>query len=335
MRVRFWGVRGSCPAWVTSADIATRLTAALWQLGQEHSGPEISQLLSDHDAINQWITKLPPHVQGVVGGNTPCVEMRTASDDLFIIDFGTGIRALGHELAQAEFGRGAGHAHLFLSHFHWDHIQGWPFFTPAYIAGNRLEIYTAHEDLKDRLRRQQTAPFFPPASWDDMKADITYTEMGSRPLLLCDGRVRVTAMELDHPSRSYAYRFETDDKIFVYASDAAYPDLSTAAIQPYIDFYRDADLLIFDAQFSFAESYEKRTWGHSSAIIGVELALHAGVKNLALFHHDPNADDETLEYLRHVAEEYLATVPDVIYQDVVYSNKMRVLLAREDMTIEL
>ncbi|HVF10834.1 MAG TPA: MBL fold metallo-hydrolase, partial [Abditibacteriaceae bacterium] len=330
MRVRFWGVRGSCPTLLRSADIAARLQEALWLLGQEQSDLD----LSDPAAIERWIAALPPHVRGIVGGNTPCVEMRTAADDLFIIDFGTGIRELGNELARAEFGRGAGHAHLFLSHYHWDHIQGWPFFRPAYIPGNRLEIYTAHENLQERLHRQQQAPFFPPSAWDDMRADITYTEMGDQPLTLCDGRVRVTTMELDHPSRAYAYRFATDDKVFVYASDGAYTDLSATALEPYIDFYRDADLLIFDAHFSFAESFEKASWGHSSAIVGVELALHAGVKKLALFHHAPGADDVTLEHLHHVAEQYLSTVPDVVYRDAI-EGQLQIVLAREDMTIEL
>jgi ribonuclease BN (tRNA processing enzyme) len=98
-------------------------------------------------------------------------------------------------------------------------------------------------------------------------------------------------------------------------------------VRPYVDFYRDADLLIFDAQFTLVESYEKRTWGHSCAVIGVELACQAGAKNLALFHHDPGADDETLENLLQAAQEYSMAVP--------YPGNCRLLLAREGLTLEL
>ncbi|MDQ3816040.1 MAG: MBL fold metallo-hydrolase, partial [Armatimonadota bacterium] len=275
MQVRFWGARGSIPSPLLNEEMEARLVEALQRLGAESTPLD----LSDRDAVARWVAALPSHVRGYAGGNTPCVEMRTAGGDLFIIDFGSGIRPLGNELIKTEFGRGQGHAYLFLSHYHWDHIQGWPFFKPAYIPGNRMEIYTRHEHLQSRLRQHQEAPFFPPASWDDMRADISYTEIGDEPLLLCDGQVRVTCIELDHPSRAYAYRFEADDKIFVYASDATYQDMDDVALQPYVEFYRDADLLIFDAQFTLSESREKRSWGHSSAIAGVDLAYMAGVKN--------------------------------------------------------
>jgi phosphoribosyl 1,2-cyclic phosphodiesterase len=262
-----------------------------------------------------------------MGGNTPCVEMRTMAGDLFIIDLGSGLRLLGNELMSQEFGRGQGRAHFFLSHFHWDHIQGWPFFKPAYVPGNRLDLYTRHDDLESRLRAQQQAPFFPPTAWNDMRACITFNEVDDEPLVLCDGRVRITTIELDHPSRAYAYRFEADDKVFVYASDSAYRHLDSAAMQRYVDFYRDADLLIFDAQFTLVEGFEKHTWGHSSAIVGVELACQAGVKNLALFHHDPAADDASLESLLQAGEQYAAVIP--------YSSRCHLLLARENMTMEL
>lgn len=332
MQVRFWGVRGSCPAPASGDDMASRLAEALWRLGCAKDSLDLDQLLTSRASIENWVASLPPHIRTTVGGNTPCVEMRTAAGDLFIIDFGSGIRALGTELMECDFAQGRGHAHLFLSHYHWDHIQGWPFFKPAYVAGNRLDIYSRHTHLESRLRHQQEAPYFPPASWDDMRATITYNQMNDRPLLLCDGRVRVTALELDHPSRSYAYRFEADDKVFVYASDGAYLNLDDISIQPYVEFYRDADLLIFDAQFTLTESFEKRTWGHSSAIIGVELACQANVKNLALFHHDPGADDATLDHLLQVGEQYAAIVPNAVRR---MPDQCQLLLAREGMTIEL
>lgn len=331
MRVRFWGVRGSCPAPLAADDIAWRLTEALCRLGCARDTLDIESLLSDRAAVERWVAGLPTNIRSCAGGNTPCVEMRTDAGDFFIIDLGTGARALGSELIYTEFGRGQGHAHIFLSHFHWDHIQGWPFFKPAYIIGNRLDIYTRHTHLKERLHQQQEAPFFPPASWDDMRADIAYNEIDEAPLSLCDGRVKVSSIELDHPSRAYAYRFEADGKVFVYASDGAYHGLDDVSIRPFVEFFQDADLLVFDAQFTLTESFEKRTWGHSSAVIGVELACQAGVRNLALFHHDPGADDATLDHLLQVGEQYATIVPGVARRP----DQCRLLLAREGLTMEL
>lgn len=283
--------------------------------------------MSDHAALSQWIDDLPFAIRGTAGGNTPCVEMRTGAGDIFIIDLGSGLRPLGNALMEEGFADGQGHARLFLSHFHWDHIQGWPFFKPSYIEGNKLEIFSRHDELQSRLQAQQTAPFFPPASWDDMRADVSFHQMDDDSLVLCDGRVRVTTIELEHPSRAWAYRFEADGKVFVYASDSSYYHLDQEAVRPYIDFYRDADLLIFDAQFTLVESDQKRTWGHSSAVVGVELACQAGVKNLALFHHDPGADDETLENLLKAAEEYASAIP--------CDSNCNLLLACEGMTLDL
>jgi phosphoribosyl 1,2-cyclic phosphodiesterase len=233
-------------------------------LGQSTEAPA----LDDPEAVLAWIRALPPHLRRFAGGNTPCVEMRTANDDLFILDLGSGARMLGNALAKEEFGQGKGSAHIFLSHLHWDHIQGWPFFGPAYIPGNEFTIYARHDEVRERLHSQQQAPFFPPDSWNEMRASIRYEKLAGEELVLCDGTMRVTWHELDHPSRAWAYRFECGGKVFIYASDGAYHNLNVAGRKPYVDFYRDADLLIFDAQFTLAESYDKKTWGHSSAIIG-------------------------------------------------------------------
>lgn len=328
MRVEFWGVRGSIPTPVGAEDVIARLTDVLAHLGQSQAPPD----LSDRTAIVDWVTNLPLEVSNFAGGNTPCVSMTTDAGDLFIIDFGTGIRHLGNQLMKGDFGKGYGRAHLFLSHYHWDHIQGWPFFKPAYTQGNSLELYARHTCLKERLSQQQEAPFFPPAAWDDMRATINFNELDAEPFTLCDGRVKVSSFELNHPSRAYAYRFEADNKVFIYASDGAYLDLDDVAIAPYVEFFRDADLLIFDAQFTLTESFEKRTWGHSSAVIGVELACQANVKQLVLFHHDPSADEAQLQHMLRVGQEYAAHSPAVVRRQ---NQKIELILAREGMEIRL
>ena len=325
MKVRFWGVRGSLPSPDVTGDLEARLVQVLARLADEKSPPD----LQDAEATLKWIRTLPAPLRVVSGGNTPCVEMRTAAGDIFIMDAGSGIRALGHALINENFGTGQGHAHIFFSHYHWDHLQGWPFFPPIYVPGNRFDLYARHDKLKEHLKKQQTAPFFPPAAWDDAKASFAYHQLTPEPFELCEGRVKISSIALDHPSRAYAYKFETDDQIFIYASDGAYHDLDEDAIRPYVEFFKGADLLIFDAQFTLSESYEKRTWGHSSAVIGVEIACQAAVKRLALFHHDPAATEEQLEHWLHVAQQYSAAMPSSS------STHCQVIMAREGETIEL
>ncbi len=328
MHVKFWGVRGSIPRPADSEELATRLVETLYRLGQDSNYLD----LSDRDALHSWVAQLPPSINAFTGGNTPCVEV-SCGDETLIIDLGSGARALGELLMKREFGAGKGRAHLFLSHLHHDHIQGWPFFRPAYVEGNQFELYACHADVRDRLIQQQQAPFFPPDSLRDMRANVNCHQLTSEPQTICNGQLKVRSLELDHPSGAYAFRFEAGGKTLVYASDGAFPAPDKGAddpARPFIEFFRDADLVIIDAQFSLAESLAKRSWGHSSAVIGVELAAHANTKRLALFHHDPYATDASLEHLLRVGREYAANPPAPCQ-----SNGVEVFLAREGQTIAL
>lgn len=328
MHVKFWGVRGSIPRPADSEELASRIVEALYRLGQQSDYLD----LTHRDSIAQWVSQLPPSINAFTGGNTPCVEVR-CGDELIVIDFGSGMRALGQQLMKGEFGEGRGHAHLLLSHLHHDHIQGWPFFQPAYVEGNRFDLYAGHGHARESLRRQQDAPFFPPASIQEMRAQVNYHQLSSDFQTIGNGNVRVATLELDHPSGAYAFRIEAGGKTLVYASDGAFPapdkGLGDPA-RPFIEFFRDADLIIIDAQFSLAESLTKRTWGHSSAVIGVELAAHARAQKLALFHHDPNAGDGALEHLLRVGREYAFNPPASCHPGAV-----EVFLAREGLEIEL
>lgn len=328
MHVKFWGVRGSIPRPADSEELAARLVESLYRLGQESEFLD----LSDRDILREWVAQLPPSINSFTGGNTSCVEV-SWGDEILIIDLGSGVRALGEALMEREFGQGKGRAHIFLSHFHHDHIQGWPFFRPAYIEGNQFELYARQEEAGKHLHQQQQEPFFPPESVKDMRATVRYHQLSPTTQTICDGNTKVSSLELDHPSGAYAFRFEIGDKILVYASDGAFPAPDKGPdnpAQPFVEFFQDADLVIIDAQFSLAESQSKRSWGHSSAVVGVELAAHANAKRLALFHHDPNSSDAALDHLLRVGREYAANPPLASK-----SGHLEVFLAREGQTIAL
>ena len=315
MKIKTWGARGSTPAPLKPDEIEEKICQAIYGL------PDIDT--HDMEAIRAYVHSLPPLIRGTAGGNTSCVEVQ-AGEEVFIIDAGSGLRELGMELMKGPCGRGEGRLHLFFSHPHWDHIQGFPFFRPAFIPGNRIFIYSIH-DLKTALTDQQRFLNFP-VSLSYMQATMEFISAPvGQPFWV--GKTLITALENAHPGRAYSYRFEDQHSIFVYANDAEYKQLDDAGIQPYAHFFRNADALIFDAQYTLKEAWQKVDWGHSSALIGVDLARAAGVKRLILFHHDPTYTDAQLQEIQSKATDYQA-------QDT--SRPMcEVIVAYEGLTLDL
>lgn len=320
MEVTFWGVRGSLPAPPSAVEVRAHWLA-LWRRARAQSGLD----LCDEVAVLEWLDGVALEDRAFVGANTACLEVRfegTRGEELLILDAGTGIRPLGNALLGGEFGRGAGRASLLFSHFHWDHVQGWPFFRPAFVAGNQFDLYARHSDLEATLRAQQSEPFFPPRAWDEMAATIRFHQLDGSPFSI--GGAHISTLELAHPSHSYAYRIEREGKSLIYATDGLFSVPTGAADDPMnavVEFFRDADLVVFDAQFSLEEAHLKRDWGHSSAIIGLQLGALAGVKRLALFHHDPGASDDRLCEL---LDEAIAHAP---------AGAPEPFLAREELTV--
>ena len=237
-----------------------------------------------------------------VGGNTSCVEVR-CGEERFVFDAGTGMRGLGGAWA----GEGPVEATLLLSHFHWDHIQGLPFFGPIYMPTTRLRIVGAPtQDLgvRDALARQMRPPTFP-VLWDDLPSRLEYRSVrhGQRFRL---GDVEIRAARLNHPGGGVtAYRLSWRGRSVVYATDTEHYECVDPVLR---DLAAGADLLIYDSQYTPAEyrgeaGPPKVGWGHSTWEAGVALAKAAGVKRYALFHHDPARDDMGVEAIESLARE--------------------------------
>ncbi len=231
-----------------------------------------------------------------VGGNTSCVEVR-AGQTRIVLDAGTGLRGLG---ATVEGVRGPHNFHLLISHFHWDHIQGFPFFTPAYVPGNRIDIYGPERcvrggDIQAAFSAQMSAPHLP-VPLEAMGAEKRFHSVPAGARFQIDD-VRVIAAPAQHPGGCLAYRLEYDGHSIVYATDTEH-DARTGALDPtLVELARGADVLIYDAQYT-AEEYAggggkpaRRGWGHSTAGEGARIANEAGVGKLILYHHDPAHDD--------------------------------------------
>jgi len=256
-----------------------------------------------------------------VGGNTPCVEVRTSDGDLIILDAGSGIRPLGLAL-QREFPKRI-ICSILISHTHLDHIQGFPFFAPARQRHNRIIIFGEKrfdERLEQILAGQMRAVYLPFAL-EDMDADILIKEMRDGETLVIGNHTLVDVCSLEHPGGVFGFRIANRGSVLAYATDVGHG--LSGLDQRVVELARSADLLIHDAQFSAEQKAQYWDWGHSSWEDAVHVALAAGVRRLALFHHDMLASDEKLEELERQAQ---TAFPGAF---VAYEGLEIALLARE------
>jgi phosphoribosyl 1,2-cyclic phosphodiesterase len=285
-RIRFWGTRGSLPVALTAKGLRKKLITALRGASGRTFG-------SDAD-IETYLDGLAFPIAGTYGGHTSCVEIETGGTDYVICDLGSGVRPFG-QAAIARHGPGSPQTyHIFMSHLHWDHIMGLPFFTPAYIPGNRLRIYGSHTRLEAALRRQQNEPSFP-VDFSVLRANIEFVYLKpGKPHDIAD--MTVTTKLQHHTGDSYAYRFESSGKVIVYSTDSEHKLTDPRETEGIVEFFRNADVVIFDGMYSLADAISvKADWGHSSNVVGVELCQMADVRHLCLFHHEPASDDTAIE----------------------------------------
>ncbi len=295
MKIKFWGTRGSLPAPLNARQVQEKVVQAL-------AAAHGRDFPSEEGALTEWVRQhLPFATRGTYGGNSACVQVTTNSAEHILLDAGTGLRDFAHDYSQRHRqGSKPGFPadsrfHLLLSHLHWDHLQGLPFFYPIYAPGQHITIYGAHDKMEEAVRAQFSTPFFP-VPYDYLKAKIDYKKLSPGQTYDIAG-AKVSLCEQNHPGVSYGYRFEQGGKVFVYSTDCEHKQAEIVAPDyPLVNFFRDADLLVFDAMYSLEEAiYSKADWGHSSNVIGVELASRAQVRRLALFHHDPHDNDAELE----------------------------------------
>jgi phosphoribosyl 1,2-cyclic phosphodiesterase len=290
VRVRFWGTRGSLPVALGAAETRRKVAQAL--LLAE------GRRFRDQAEAEAFAATLPFATAQTYGGNSSCVELELhapgrEAHEYILCDLGSGVRPFGNAVLARHGAKTPNVFHIFMSHLHWDHIMGFPFFTPAYIPGNRLRIYGCHPELEAAFRRQQDPPSFP-VNFDYLGAAIEFVRLEPGRRYDIAG-LRVTPKLQLHAGDSYGYRFERDGKVVVYSTDSEHKLDSAEETESFVRFFFGADLVIFDAMYSLADAVSvKEDWGHSSNMVGVELCQLAGARRLALYHHEPVFDDQRI-----------------------------------------
>lgn len=285
MRAHFWGTRGSLPVALTAPEVRAKVVRALTAAA--------GQALSTPEQVNAFVDGLGFDVAGTFGGHSACIQIECPAPDEFLLcDLGSGARPFAQAMLRQRAGKPATY-HVLVSHMHWDHIMGFPFFTPAYIPGNRIRIYGCHQELEAALRRQQDPPSFP-VPLSVLRGDIQFIGLTPGTPVEIAGHT-VTATPQHHSGDSYGYRIERGGRCLVYTTDTEHKLDDFAQTQRFVDFFRAADLVVFDSMYSLAEAMSvKEDWGHSSNVIGVELCQMAKARRLCLFHHEPVFDDAQL-----------------------------------------
>lgn len=293
MFIKLWGVRGSLPAPHSVSEIEGRVRAALESFFDSGN--------RSREQIEGFLSQLPAHRFGGYGGNTPCLEVQ-AGGARVLVDAGSGLRQLGYELMNGPCGAGQGEVHLLFTHFHWDHVMGLPFFTPLFIPGNKIHVYSVQPELEDVFKVVFKKPFFP-VPLDKLGAKIEYHRLPARKAVRF-GEMKVTPYQLDHPDPCWGFRFEHGGRAFSHCVDTECVRVTREEMGEDIALYQNVDLMTFDAQYTLMEKLEKVNWGHAASFIGLDIALREQVRKIVFMHHDPAATDEKVATVEAQTRRY-------------------------------
>lgn len=298
MQIRFWGTRGSLPVAPHASTVAEKVAQALLAAG--------GRSFESEDAARSFVKdELEFAVGHTYGGATSCVEIDLGSGAFIVCDMGSGLREFGLDsLRRCNVDGRPQEYHFFLSHLHWDHIMGFPFFVPSFLEGAKIVIHAGHADAEEALRRQQEEISFPvPFDW--LKADFTFVtlETGQEYPI---GDVTVSVMEQHHSHSSFGYRFrDAEGKVAIYSTDSEHKIDRMDGEADVVQFFGDADLVVCDTMYSLADSVSmKEDWGHSSNIVAVDLCHEARAHRLALFHHEPTYSDADIQRMHEETIRY-------------------------------
>lgn len=255
----------------------------------------------DPSQVSRYIQNIETPLLGGYGAATTCVEVQSQKSQL-IIDGGSGIRNLSEKIMTGTTGRSKGPFHIFMTHFHWDHVIGLPFFTPHFIPGCEVHYYAVQPELEKLIRGIFCRPYFP-VPFEALKAKIVFHVLEPRkPYQLDD--FTITPYKLDHPDPCWGLKVESGGKTYSHCVDTEGTRITREELGEDLPLYQNIDLMYFDAQYTLPELAEKANWGHSAAQVGLDIALREGIKKILFAHHDPGARIEHVLELKRQTREY-------------------------------
>lgn len=238
---------------------------------------------------------------GGYGAATTCVEIQSPKTQL-IIDGGSGLRSLSEKIMSGTTGRSKGPFHIFMTHFHWDHVIGLPFFTPHFIPGCEVHYYAVQPELENVIRGIFRQPYFP-VPFEALKSKVVFHVIEPRKPFKV-GDLTMTPYKLDHPDPCWGLKVTNGDKTYAHCVDTEGTRVTREELAEDLPLYQNVDLMYFDAQYTLPELAEKANWGHSAAQVGLDIAIREGVKSVLFAHHDPGARVEQILELKRQTREY-------------------------------
>lgn len=293
LTIDFWGVRGSLPFALTPTELTKEFRNFMVHFFEKGN--------SSTQDIDPFLQAIGVPSLGGYGTATTCVQVSSENQSI-IIDAGTGIRVLGDQLMTGPAGQGDATIHIFLTHFHWDHIIGLPTFKPAFVEGNEINIYAVQPETEFLIRSYLSHPWVE----DDMqawKAKVNFHILKPRELF-CLGDLSITPYMMDHPDPCWGYRISNGGKNYAHCADTEATRVTHMSLGDDLPMYQNVDLMYFDAQYTLGELADRINWGHSAAQIGLDLAFREKVKHILFSHHDPISTASTINMLVRQTEEY-------------------------------